>query len=112
MTQQRKVLDEQKKALCEMRIEEFNRKFEKTKHNLKKAQQENDEVREETWEYQRILIFKGKSKEDATLTNRYLARENIVVSQMETEKKINQFNRDINKILVQSIMKKSCDQRK
>ena len=111
MTQQRQALDKQKNALCEMRIEEFNRKFEKTKQNLKKAQKVSDEIREGTLEYQRALIFKGKSKEDATLTNRYLARENIVLSQMETEKKINQFNKDINKILDQSIMKKSTEQR-
>ena len=89
----------------------YKRKFDKIKKNLKEAEKEENESRESTLEFQRIVIFRGKGKEDATLNNKYLARENTVLTQMETEKKINQFNRDINKILDQSIMKKSSEQR-
>lgn len=111
MDKQRQMLEEQKNALCEMRIEEYNRKYAKTKKNLEEEHKLSKEFRENTLEYQKALVFKGKGKQDATLNNRYLARENIVLTQMETEKKINKFNRDINKILDQSIMKKSNEQR-
>ena len=111
MTKQRKALEELNNAQCEKRMQELQRKFDKIKKNLKEAEKEENESRENTLEFQRIVIFRGKGKEDATLNNKYLARENTVLTQMETEKKINQFNRDINKILDQSIMKKSSEQR-
>jgi hypothetical protein len=46
------------------------------------------------------------------LNNKYLARENVVLTQMETEKKIAPFNKEINKIIDQSIMKKNNEQRR
>ena len=111
MSLQRNELSKQNNIQCQLRIQEFKRKFAKTKKNLRKNQKEENELRESTLEFQRVLILRGKGKDDAHLNNKYLARENAVLTQMETEKKIAPFNKVINKIMDQSIMKKNNEQR-
>lgn len=63
-------------------------------------------------EYQREFVFRGLDRDHVTNLKRVNARENIVLSQLELNKKLSQFNRDINKLKEESIPKKSLEQRK
>ena len=69
-------------------------------------------IRQNILEYQRALVFRGLDKDQATSLKRSNARENIILSQMEMGRKLNQFNREMNKLKDESILKKSFDQRR
>ena len=112
MTTKRLRLEEKRQIEYENIINEQKQKFAKTKINLENYKKTDELIRQNILEYQRALVFRGLDKDQATSLKRSNARENIILSQMEMGRKLNQFNREMNKLKDESILKKSFDQRR
>ena len=112
MTTKRLRLEEKRQIEYENIINEQNQKFAKTKINLENYKKTDELIRQNILEYQRALVFRGLDKDQATSLKRSNARENIILSQMEMGRKLNQFNREMNKLKDESILKKSFEQRR
>ena len=117
----KKLKDMEKKKLeAEERKRDFIEKLRRNhedkvmncKETLESYKQEDDEFREDILEYQRMLITRANEKENAVKMKKNNARENIIVNQMELEKKMGQWNKDMNKIKDQSMWKLSLDKRR
>ena len=117
----KKLKDMEKKKLeAEERKRDFIEKLRRNhedkvmncKETLESYKQEDDEFREDILEYQRMLITRANEKENAIKMKKNNARENIIVNQMELEKKMGQWNKDMNKIKDQSMWKLSIDKRR
>ncbi len=88
-------------------------KFERIKDNLQMNKEENEEFRDNVLEYQREFIFNRPiKKDDAIEVKKNNARETIVLDNLERDKKIFQFNKDIYKIQEQSMLKLSNEKRR
>ena len=88
-------------------------RFERIKDNLQMNKEENEEFRDNVLEYQREFIFNRPiKKDDAIEVKKNNARENIVLDNLERDKKIMQFNKDIYKIQEQSMLKLSNEKRR
>ena len=88
-------------------------KFERIKDNLLMNKEENEEFRDNVLEYQREFIFNRPiKKDDAIEVKKNNARETIVLDNLERDKKIFQFNKDIYKIQEQSMLKLSNEKRR
>lgn len=107
MNSKREKLEEYEKM-----INEQKEKFRKTRINLTASRNEDEAIRLNILEYQRAFVFRGLDRDQVTNLKRVNARENIVISQLELNRKLNQFNKDINKLKDESILKKSPEQRK
>jgi hypothetical protein len=111
---------EKKKLDAEERKKEYIEKLKRNhedkvlncKEVLESYKQEDDEYREAILEYQRTLITRANEKENAVTIKKNNARENIIVNQMELEKKMSQWNKDMNKIKDQSMWKLNLDKRR
>lgn len=112
MTTKRLRLEEKRQIEYENIINEQKQKFAKTKINLENYKKTDELIRQNILEYQRALVFRGLDKDQATSLKRSNARENIILSQMEMGRKLNQFNREMNKLKDESILKKSFEQRR
>ena len=112
MTKKRLELEEKKQQDYEAILETQRVKFENTKTNLKELQKDDELFRQSILDYQRALVFRGVDKDKATTMKKSNARENTILSQMEMERKIAMFNKDLNKLKDQSILKKSLEQRR
>ena len=117
----KKLKDMEKKKLeAEERKRDFIEKLRRNhedkvmncKETLESYKQEDDEFREDILEYQRMLITRANEKENTIKMKKNNARENIIVNQMELEKKMGQWNKDMNKIKDQSMWKLSIDKRR
>ena len=117
----KKLKDMEKKKLeAEERKRDFIEKLRRNhedkvmncKETLESYKQEDDEFREDILEYQRMLITRANEKENAIKMKKNNARENIIVNQIELEKKMGQWNKDMNKIKDQSMWKLSIDKRR
>jgi hypothetical protein len=111
---ERKKLEaqERKKDYIEKLRRNHEDKVLNCKETLETYKQEDDEFREDILEYQRMLITRANEKENAVKMKKNNARENIIVNQMELEKKMSQWNKDMNKIKDQSMWKLSLDKRR
>ena len=112
MTTKRLRLEEKRQIEYENIINEQKQKFAKTKINLENYKKTDELIRQNILEYQRALVFRGLDKDQATSLKRSNARENIILSQMEMGRKWKQFNREMNKLKDESILKKSFEQRR
>ena len=80
--------------------------------NLKELAELDLEDREAVLEYQREFIIRVGDKDHANNLRKMSARENIVLANMEIERKLNQFNKDMNKLKEQNMSKLSYEKRK
>ena len=80
--------------------------------NLKELAELDLEDREAVLEYQREFIIRVGDKDHANDIKKHSAREGIVLANMEMERKLNQFNRDMNKLKEQNMSKLSYEKRK
>ena len=103
MNSKREKLEEKKQEEYERMINEQKEKFKKAKRNLRVNKNEDEAIRINILEYQREFVFRGLDRDQVTTLKRSKARENIVISQLELNRKKNQFNKDINKLKDESI---------
>ena len=90
----------------------YKEKQEQIQENLKEIADLNLEDRENILEYQREFIMKSNDKDHANDIKKNSARENIILANMEMERKLNQFNKDMNKLKDQNMSKLSYEKRK
>ena len=88
-------------------------KFERVQDNLLTFKEEDDEDREAVLDYQRELVInKANNKDIAMELRKANAREKVILADMEMYKMMGKFNKDINKIQDQSMLKLSNNRRK
>jgi hypothetical protein len=98
-------------------IEKFARtqkeKFERVQDNLLTYKEEDDEDREAVLDYQReYVINKAMNKDIGMELRKANARDNVILADMEMYKMMGKFNKDINKIQNESMLKLSDNRRK
>ena len=98
-------------------IEKFARtqkeKFERVQDNLLTYKEEDDEDREAVLDYQReYVINKAMNKDIGMELRKANARESVILADMEMYKMMGKFNKDINKIQNESMLKLSDNRRK
>ena len=98
-------------------IEKFARtqkeKFDRVQDNLLTFKEEDNEDREAVLDYQReYVINKAVNKDIGMELRKANARDNVILADMEMYKMMGKFNKDINKIQDQSMLKLSDNKRK
>ena len=98
-------------------IEKFARtqkeKFDRVQDNLLTFKEEDNEDREAVLDYQReYVINKAMNKDIGMELRKANARDNVILADMEMYKMMGKFNKDINKIQDQSMLKLSDNKRK
>ena len=101
---------EKEKLILENRMRQ-EAKFQRTKENLENLKEEKAENRQEILDYQNSFLGRGVNKDNVTNLKRLNAIESTITDQMNLEKNLRAFNRQMNVLKSQSVYKISEEKR-
>ena len=112
MVNKQKLFEQKKHLEYANFIKAQNEKFQNVKRNLIKSREQSVQAREEILRLQREVNARYLSKTINFRCRSVKGSNHRVNYQLNIEMKMNEFNKEINKIKDKSIMKKSYEQRK
>ena len=113
VAKRKEEIEQKRKDEMEKLARTQKEKFERVQDNLLTFKEEDDEDREAVLDYQRELVInKANNKDIAMELRKANAREKVILADMEMYKMMGKFNKDINKIQDQSMLKLSNNRRK
>jgi hypothetical protein len=112
MVNKKKLFEQRKQLEYANFIKAQNEKFQNVKRNLIKSRKQSVQAREEILRLQREANARYLSRTMSCRCRSVRGNNHTVNYQQNIEMKMNEFNKEINKIKDKSIMKKSYEQRK